>query len=166
MSETNNLESFKRYLEEQKGKPVDPRAVSAAQREMELGKKGDYPVYRDEPGKEVRMKGHPEGKLFETDMTEEELGQAISKLEEARKALIDFLEKPNLPGFDNPKTVTLFYLEDQGVKLPKDISAATSTLAKYDFSGDLALFEVPEEINQVLERYTATLEHLKRKSPK
>ena len=51
--------AYQKYLGGVEGTEVDPRAASAAMRELELGKKGDFPVYAEEPRHQSEGGGAP-----------------------------------------------------------------------------------------------------------
>jgi hypothetical protein len=54
---------FEEYLKAKEGQDIDPQAAANARRELELGEKGGYAVYGDEPDRATRFKSNPEGSL-------------------------------------------------------------------------------------------------------
>jgi hypothetical protein len=164
MEEYNPREAFEKYKKEKEetGVPIDPRAVTAGKREMELGEKGDFAVYADEPTRDKKIKSYPQGELLKTDMTKEELQKAVADLTLARQTITAFMEYPTVEGFDNLHKQTLFDLEKSGPELPEDVSESVSILAKYDFDGDINLWELPEEIKKVIDKDTLILQNLEK----
>jgi hypothetical protein len=157
-------EAFLKYQKEMEGKPIHPRMVDAAKREIEQGRKGDFAVYGDEPGKGELSRSYPKGELFRTNITENELEAEISGLSAARVAIASFLENPAVAGFTNAKEFTLGDLNSALAELSPEVARAVSTLTKYHFDNKEPLYEIPETIAQAIEKNTATLEYLRRLS--
>ncbi|MDP3741385.1 MAG: hypothetical protein Q8R08_03620 [bacterium] len=157
-------EAFLQYLEENKDKPIDPRAEKAGKRELELGAKGGFAVYGDEPDKKKKFAGAPEGELYKTDMTESELRQAVAELDQAKQVFVKHLDAQDLEDFRRARKLTLLELEENRLKLPADIVEAIHTLAKYDFEGEITLFNLPEAIDDQQRKYTRIADHLHNKS--
>jgi hypothetical protein len=166
LEEYDPKKRFEEYRKEMEGQPIDPRAVGAGKRELELGRKGGFPVYNDEPDKAAKFKGDPEGELFKTDLTAEELQEKISVLFKARENIISFLEKPTIENFEISRETTLFDLEDGQRGRVGELSQAISALAEHDFDGNIKLFDLPQEIRETIEKDGIILKHLKRQSAK
>jgi hypothetical protein len=165
MPETNEArEAFEKYLKENEGKPVSPIARDAARREMELGAKGGFAVYGDEPDKRKLAESYPEGELYKTDMSELELGQEVTNLTNARNVVVGYLNNPTVPGFDHPKDTTILAVENLGSELPKDLASAISNMSKNEIHADVLLYDIPQEIEEVIKKYTIIAEHLHNKA--
>lgn len=162
MEEYNAQEAFEKYKKEKDGQPIDPRAMAAGEREMELGKKGDYSVYGDEVSKSEKIKSYPQCELLKTDMTKEELQKTVSELTEARQIITSFMESPTVEGFDNLHEMTLFDLEKSGLELPDEVNSTVGILAKYDFDGEINLWELPEKMRKIIEKDKLLLENLEK----
>lgn len=166
--EYNSKEAFLKYKREQEeaGIPIDSRAIETGKKEMELGEKGGFPIYGDEPDKKERFKNEPEGTLYKTNLTVEELEEEILGLTVARKTIVLFLEKPSIEDFEITRETTLFDLENKLIGQTGELNKAVSDLSKYNFDGDTTLFDLPEEIKRIIGKDTLTLEHLQRKTSK
>lgn len=89
--ESQNLspeEAFKRYLEEQKGQPINPAAAKAGKEELKTGEKAGFAVYSDEASKAEKVASYPTGHLNRVDVESAEIPKAIKDCEEAREKII------------------------------------------------------------------------------
>lgn len=156
---------FEEYLKENEGKPIDKLAEAAAKIELSEGQKIDYAVYKDEPDRKTKFKGYPEGELYKTNLSKQELEDEILNLSEAKKIIISFLEKPIIENedFKITRETTLFDLEEKLKEGGTLISKTVSDLAKYDFDGYIALYDLPQEIEERIKKEKIILEHLDRK---
>lgn len=165
MGETEDAKAaFLKYLGENKGNPIDPRAINAANREIELGAKSDFAVVRDEPDRETRMRTYPKGLEFKTTLSAEDLKLGIAALTFARKVIVENLEKPETELLDNPKKVSLFDLEEHEQELPVNFREAFQTIITWlDPNGEMLLSDLPEEINDGVRHFKQALEGLQEK---
>ena len=161
-------EAFKKYLEANSGKPFNPAMTEAARSEIEGGRKSGYVIYGDEPDKLKIAESFPEGELFKTELTIQELRQAIEELTVTRQIFVDYLN--SLESKDQQalkqklQTTTLFQFEDSLAALPEQVQAALSTVAKYGYDGDISMFNLPEELAETIHKEKIILEHLENKS--
>jgi hypothetical protein len=154
---------FEKYLEDKKGEPITPIAKANAQREMELGAKGGYPVYGDEPSREKRFKNDPEGHLFETKLTKEDLEEEISDLGVAKRTIEFILKELMIEGVKIKRENTLAELEEIRGNSLKDMWGAIITLKSCDFDDEIMLYDLPEMIDERIKKDIRILEHKRNK---
>lgn len=159
-----DLAAFEEHLKANAGKQINPAAEKAAKREMELGAKGGYAVYGDEPDRRKIAASYPEGELLKTDMSEAELHRAVGELSGARNVFSGYLNNETVPGFDTPRQTTLFDVEDRLEELPDDLAEALNVVSKYDFNGETSLFELPDDIENLVRKYRRIEQRLRDKT--
>jgi hypothetical protein len=165
MSETEDpRQAFEQYLKEQEGKSIDPRAVAAANMEMELGAKSDFAVVKDEADRETRIKSYPKGHEFKTEMSEDELKEGIDALTLSYKVIVWNIEHPSGGLLDKPEDVSLYDLEKHEKELPEDFREAFQTVVSWiDPEGEMTLFDLPEEIKETIVNYKKVLAGMQEK---
>ena len=89
---------------------------------------------------------------------------AIQELAEAKEIFIYHLQNSDSPKFENVRETSLFNLEEEAHFLSADLKVAIQTLAKYDFNSEVTLFDLPQEIEDTIKKYTTIKEHLHNKS--
>lgn len=162
--ENDSRKQFEEYLKAKEGQPIDPQAEANAKRELELGEKGGFAVYGDEPSKAEKFKNAPEGELFKTELTEPELEQKIQDLSVARAVIVNFLEDPTIDNADINRETSLFDLEEMAMGKDGSLEIAVSDLAKHGFDGSTKLFDLPEAIKNEVDKDTIILNHIRRKA--
>lgn len=159
---------FEQYLREKEGEPIDPKIAAAGKRELELGEKGDYAVYNDEPDREKLIASYPKGRLghdetsgeseegaeqedFTTKLSKFEEGGdralSIAELKTAKSIILDFLEK-------GPDPFSLSFEEGKFVKkeMPYRVALVTDILSsKYNIQG-VAIQDLPKVIDELIEK--------------
>ncbi len=168
MSEKDDsVKRFEEYLKEKEGQPIDQRAVEAGKRELELGKKGGFPVYGDEPDREKLIASYPQRKLSEkesekeeeqelstekvveqcdpeTNLTERELEDAISELITAKKIIMSFVEEGKLK---------------DGI-IPDKLGLVMSKIV-YKYGIHSTVNDFPSKIGELISKYNKALRRFK-----
>lgn len=165
----SNKAAFEKHMQENQGKEIDPSIAEQAEKEMQLGKNRGFRTEpeKEEPTKQQIADSYPAGELFKTDMSEQELNNAVEELTQAREIFARHINS-GIPKFENGGDTTLFELEDilqnGSFESVEDLKNAMQVLNRYDFSGETSLFELPEQITESIKKYTTIAEHLHNKS--
>ena len=173
--------TFEDYLREKEGQPIDPRAVEAGKREFELGKKGGFAVYGDEPDREKLIASYPKGRLSERDVEIEEEEQDLS----TESAILEPSNKKKTVGERHPEiNLTEEELQDAISELTVAQRIIASFLEKgklkqgeipdklelvmrkidYKYGVKATLSDFPKEIEKLIEKYTEALKYFQDKS--
>jgi hypothetical protein len=159
-------EAFRKYLKEKEGQPVDPRAVSAGERELIHGKKGGFAVYGDEPDRNRVIASYPKGappekqELQETEnhINKEKIEAQIKDLTEARQIITAFME--GLFGDFDSSTLTLSDLTNNMIESSEDVKMAVNTLFENGFKASDELWSLPNGIIKKIEENKKLLQSL------
>ncbi len=175
---------FKKYLKEKEGQPINPQAKAAAERELELGRKGDFAVYRDEPSREQLIASYPKGRVSaeeaETGGLEEreERGpistrDAISQISEMREIVERYNSAAGLTEEELKKAITELIVS-KGIianeMQPGQINISDKIrlmMEKISLKYGIRMASVREfkrEIEELIKKYTEALESPRDKS--
>ena len=178
MEQTPNQEKFKKYqtILDEAGVPVGPEFAVEMEKEMEwgmreegltFGGKTEYDPAGGELHKETKFKNEPEGDLYETGLTIEELEQEITDLAVARKTLILFLEKPTDKNLKITEKTILADLENNPMALSEEMwENFVVVMMKYDFDDDVLLSDLVREIEKRIAKEGRILRHKQKKESK
>jgi len=167
--------AFERYLEENKGKPIDPESeeVKKARNELELKKIGYKPEEPDELTlKERIVASLPKGRLLENEYDDEsneqngsenvmpeedieekkqEMQDEIFELEHVRKIIFDFLKEN--PDIDLQQFTLLDLMEKvKDISDAIEVKVAIEYLFEKNFTGDVKLSELHNAIENHIEQ--------------
>ncbi len=161
MKTENPGKEFLEYLAANEGKPIDPAVAGAARQELAQGEKTDFEFDTKASDHEVGAVNYPEGSLFKTDIPDGELSEAIEKLKDARKILIDGLTVEPVPElFRDPQHVTFGELEENSAILPEATRNALEIIGRYAKIGpEISLYDMPDLIKDFLRKLDAIETH-------
>lgn len=162
--------AYEQYLSEVGNAPIDPKVAKREQGILENAKSRRYEprIYQD-PSKEDVINSLPEGELYITGMARPELRSRLKKLTTAKRVFIQHLnpKQSQEPGLDNPRGTALLWIKDNSDNLPQDFVRAFQIIMKYvEPDMQTKLFDLPEMVEEFIQRYTLTLEHIDRKKIK
>jgi|GEM_PF-2079004 hypothetical protein len=161
MKTENPGKEFLEYLAANEGKPIDPAVAGAARQELAQGEKTDFKFDTGVSDHEADAINYPEGSLFKTDIPDNELSEAVEKLKDARKTLIDGLTIEPVPElFRDPQHVTFGELEGNAATLPEATRNALNVVGRYAKIGpETSLYDVPDLIKDFLLKLDAIETH-------
>jgi hypothetical protein len=123
----------------------------------------------DPPGGELYREeklDSPDGGLYETKMTADELEEEISDLNAAKKVIDFILQELAIEGLKIKKENTLTELEEMRQDSVQGMWGAIVTLESSGFDDDTMLCDLPKAIEERVRRDGRILEHKRKKEPK
>jgi hypothetical protein len=168
--------AFEKYKKEQEeaGRPIDHRAVAAGEREMEAGRRGNYPVYGEEASREKLIASYPKGRSQEEEksseteespdvskigLDKEKIKEEIAELTKARQTIVSFMEQSDM---EDLHKLTLLDLKEELFDLPDNVVKAADFLSEKDFDDTTKIWELPEEIKNAMDEDILILKNLEK----
>lgn len=150
MSERYN-EEFKKYDEENRGKPFNPEIVAAGQKDLEDAKKGDYTINNISPNNPKDSRGMKSD--LDLSATQEGIMESliskIKDLEKAKKLVGDFMLKGPMKDTERREDFTIENLSEIRKEVDfEEMDEAITIFEKYNFDPRTSMDKIISTINR------------------